>query len=81
MALGATREATREVPACPADTCQHHISILEVPTPLGLLSSPRGIAVSSLALVEISIHLGMALDARWAYGRLPLFLYLLSVSR
>ena len=61
---------------CPVDTYQYHISIPEVPTPLGLLSPMRGMAVSSRALVEIPIHLGMAwvaLVAREAHGRLPLF--------
>lgn len=59
-------------------TYQHisvHISIPEVPTPLGLLSSPRGIAVSSRS---ISRYLGRALVAREAYRRLPLFDYLFS---
>lgn len=70
----------REAPVCPVDTYQYHISIPEVPTPLGLLSPMRGIAVSSRALVEIPIHLGMAwvaLVAREGQGRLPLFEHML----
>lgn len=56
-----------------------HLSIPEVPAPSGLLSSPRGMDVSSLALVEIPIQLGVArvaLLAREGQGRLPLFDYL-----
>ena len=34
---------------------QHHISIPEVPTPLGLLSSPRGVAVSPVWVPWISL--------------------------
>ena len=72
----------RDGQGCSVDTYQHHISIPEVPTPLGLLSPMRGIAVSSLALVEIPIQLGMAwvaLIAREAHGRLPLFDYLFTL--
>ena len=57
-----------------------YLSIPEVPTPLGLLSPMRGLGVSSLALVEIPIQLGMAWVARWAYGCLPLFLSGLSLA-
>ena len=48
-ALGAIREAL----VCPVDTYQHHISIPEVPTPLGLLSPMRGMGIA------ISVSLGI----------------------
>lgn len=54
-----------------------HLSSPEVPTPRGLLSPMRGIAVSSLALVEIPIQLGMAMIVREGQGRLPLFEHML----
>lgn len=65
-------ERAREVPVCPVDTYQYHISIPEVPTPLGLLSSLSGIAVSSRS---ISRYLGRALVARGYTGA-----YLFSTS-
>ena len=49
MALGAISEALVR----PVDTYQYHISISEVPTPLGLLSPMRGIAVISLGILGI----------------------------
>ena len=48
---------------------QHHISIPEVPTPLGLLSSPSGITVISLALVEIPMQLGRDTGAYLFFAR------------
>ena len=47
-----------------------YLSIPEVPTPFGLLSPMRGIAVS---WYEFPRYLWEALVAREAHGRLPLF--------
>ena len=73
MALGATREGpggSGLAMVCPELYIATYLSIPEVPTPRGLLSSPRGIVVSSLGIPG---YLGRALIAREAYGRLPLF--------
>ena len=52
-----------------------YLSIPEVPTPSGLLSSLSGLMS---VRYEFPGYLGRALVAREAYGRLPLFDYLFS---
>ena len=56
-----------------AATVPYTYKYLGRPTPRGLLSSPRGMDVSSLALVEIPIQLGLAMVAREAWEALTSF--------
>ena len=70
--------------ACPSWLRAHistYLSIPEVPTPLGLLSSLSGMGIVISVSIDIPRYLGIALVAREGHGRLPLFHFPLCGSR
>ena len=58
------RQGAGLAPVCPVDTYQHHISISEVPTPLGILSPLSGMDRVISVSIDISRYLGRALVVR-----------------